>query len=103
MDSHPAIRRPSKMHTSGFSSEPVPMVTWSVDAALGLALRTLKPRNVVVNLKGQPRCTVVMAPDVTRCHSAEGELEAPVAIVAATLMAHVAELERRADPEGETS
>ena len=90
MEQHPYIRRPSGMHVGGFAREPVPAVTFSVDAALGLAMRTLSPQNIVVNLSGQPRCTVVLRPSVDACHSAEGQLDAAVAIVAATLKAHIA-------------
>ncbi len=90
MEQHAYVKRPSRMHVGGFAREPVPAVTFSVDAALGLATRTLSPQNIVVNLTGQPRCTVVMFPGVNGCHSAEGQLEAPVAIVAATLKAHIA-------------
>ncbi len=93
MEMHPAIKRASRMHVGGFAREHVPSVTWSVDAALGLARRTLSPLNIVVNLTGQPRCTVVTAPDAGGRHVAEGDLDAPVAIVSATIRAHIARLE----------
>ena len=93
MDQHPAIRRPSRMHVGGFANEPVPLVTMSLDAAVGLARRVLKPRNIVVNLAGQPRASIVMAPGVDFCFHAEGELEAPVALCVALLTALIAQQE----------
>lgn len=54
MESYPASRRPSATHIGGFANEHVPSYTASLDAAVALVERVLRPLHpcMTVNLRG---------------------------------------------------
>lgn len=72
--------------------------TSSIDAALALVERVLPPMNVVVNLRGQPRCQIVLSACITKSFNSSIEASAPLAILDALLSALIAETQGASAP-----
>lgn len=99
MDQYPTLRRPSRVHLGGFSNDPVPELTASTDAAIGLIHRALPRFDWYVNRDGGHVADVVYFADVWNGAERERRIDImhntpTLALLSGLLSALIAKAER---------